>query len=250
MRLWPTRRLVSYLKMPQILNAKLTKKENLTGSFWLFSLEFQNPYDFLAGQYISIKVAPDGTRRSYSIASAPDGNTIDLLVDVAPGGAGSKYFLSLKEGDVVEAMGPMGVFTLASKNPKPNRMFIATGSGIAPFRAMVLDSLHKKTALGEVRLLWGMRHEEDLFWQEEFVQLNREFPNFSYQVVMSKPSEHWHGECGHVGDCLKRGFIIRERDLSVWEFFLCGGQEMIMETGAYLSGKGAVREDIHFEKFF
>ena len=154
--------------MPRILNGILSKKENLTGSYWLFCLEFQNPYDFLAGQYVSVKVAPDGTRRSYSIASPPDGKTIELLIDVSPGGMGSQYFLSSNEGDTVEALGPVGIFTLATKNPKPNRMFIATGSGIAPLRAMTLDSLRKKTALGEVRLLWGMRHEEDLFWQEEF----------------------------------------------------------------------------------
>lgn len=236
--------------MPQILNAKLIKKENLTGSYWLFSLEFQDPYDFLAGQYVSIKVASDGTRRSYSIASPPDGKTIELLIDVSPGGVGSKYFLSLNEGEVVETLGPVGIFTFVTKSPKPNRMFIATGSGIAPLRAMTLDSLHKKMALGEVRLLWGMRHEEDLFWQEEFVQLNREFANFSYQVVLSKPSENWHGESGHVEDCLRKGFMIQERDLGSWEFFLCGGQEMIMETGAYLASQGAAKENIHFEKFF
>lgn len=236
--------------MPQILSGIVSKKENLTGSYWLFCLEFQNPYNFLAGQYVSIKVAPDGTRRSYSIASAPDGKTIELLIDVSPGGIGSKYFLSLSGGDTVEALGPVGIFTLASKNPKPNRMFIATGSGIAPLRAMTLDSLHKKTALGEVRLLWGMRHEEDLFWQEEFAQLNRDYANFSYQVVLSKPSEHWHGESGHVDDCLRKGFMIQERDLGSWEFFLCGGQEMIMETGGYLASQGAAKENIHFEKFF
>ncbi len=236
--------------MPVILKAKVSKKQNLAGVYWLFGFEFQNPYDFVAGQYVSIKVAPDGTRRSYSIASAPDGNAIELLIDVAPDGVGSKYFLALNVGDEVEAMGPMGIFTLASKDPKPNRMFIATGSGIAPIRAMVVESLRKKMALGEVKLLWGMRHEEDLFWQEEFVQMNREFPNFSYQIVLSKPGDHWHGECGHVGDCLRNGFIIHERDLKSWEFFLCGGQEMIMETGSYLASQGVVGENIHFEKFF
>jgi CDP-4-dehydro-6-deoxyglucose reductase len=236
--------------MPRILNGILSKKENLTGSYWLFCLEFQSPYDFLAGQYVSIKVAPDGTRRSYSIASPPDGKTIELLIDVSPGGVGSQYFLSLNEGDTVEALGPVGIFTLATKNPKPNRMFIATGSGIAPLRAMTLDSLRKKTALGEVRLLWGMRHEEDLFWQEEFVQLSRDYANFSYQVVLSKPSEDWHGESGHVEDCLGKGFMIQERDLKSWEFFLCGGQEMIMETGGYLASQGVTKENIHFEKFF
>lgn len=236
--------------MPTTSNTKVTKKQNLAGNYWLFTLEFQNPFDFSAGQYVSIKVSPDGMRRSYSIASAPDGNTIDLLLDVTPGGVGSKYFMALKEGDIVEAMGPVGIFTLATKSPKVNKLFIATGSGIAPMRSMIRDLLIKNKYQGEIQLIWGMRHEEDLFWQEEWQQLNRDYANFTYHVVLSKPGEHWHGECGHVGDCLRNGFIIKETDLSSWEFYLCGGQEMIMEMGAFLAGKGNTKEDIHFEKFF
>lgn len=236
--------------MPEILNAKVTKIQNLAGKYWLFRLEFPNPYSFLAGQFVSVKVAPDGTRRSYSIASAPGGNAIELLLDVSPAGLGCKYFLSLKEGDAVEVMGPIGGFVLAPSDPKPNRMFIGTGSGIAPLHAMILDSLRHKTAPGEVRLLWGMRYMEDLFWQEEFVQLNREFPNFSYQVVLSKATDNWHGERGHVGDCLRNGFIAQVTNLKDWEFYLCGGQEMVMEIGAYLAGQGVKKENIHFEKFF
>ena len=236
--------------MPQTLLAKVTKKTNLAGNYWLVVLEFQDAFDFAAGQYVSLKVAEDGTRRAYSIASAPNTKSVDLLVDVTPMGLGTKYILSLKEGDIVEAMGPMGIFTLASKTPKNNKLFIATGSGIAPMRSMIWDLLLTNKYQGEVQLLWGMRHEGDLFWQEELMQMNRQYANFSYQVVLSKPGEHWHGECGHVGDCLRNGFIVKVADLSTWEFYLCGNQEMIMETGAYLAGKGVAKEDIHLEKFF
>ncbi len=236
--------------MPVTLNAKVIKKQNLAGSYWQIGLEFQNTFDFSAGQFVSVKVTPEGLRRSYSIASAPDANIIDILIDISPGGMGSKYFLSLKEGDVAEVMGPMGIFTLASKAPKNNKLFIATGSGIAPMRAMIWDLLRTNKYQGEVQLLWGMRHEEDLFWQDEWQRMNGEYANFSYHVVLSKPGEHWHGECGHVGDCLRNDFIVKVADLSSWEFYLCGGQEMIMEMGAYLAGKGVGKEDIHFEKFF
>lgn len=236
--------------MPQTLSAKVSKKLNLIGNYWLVVLEFQNAFEFLAGQYVSLKVAEDGSRRSYSIASAPDANTIELLVDVTPMGLGSKYLLSLKEGDGVEAMGPVGIFTLAINNPKSNKLFIATGSGIAPMRSMIRDLLLKNKYQGEVQLIWGMRHEKDLFWQEEWQQLNRDYANFFYQVILSKPGDHWHGECGHVGDCLRNGFVVKVADLSTWDFYLCGSQEMIIETGAYLASKGVAKESIHFEKFF
>jgi len=231
-------------------SAKVIKKQNLAGDNWLVALEFQTPFDFIAGQYLSIKVAEDGTRRSYSIASNPGGAVVELLVDISPMGLGSKYVLALKEGDQVEAMGPIGRFTLNNPSPKLKKMFIATGSGIVPMRSMIKDILITNKYQDEIKLIWGMRHEEDLFWQEEFLQLNRDFANFSYQVILSKSSEHWHGECGHVGDCLKNGFIITVKDLAAWEFYLCGSQEMIMETGAFLAGKGVKKEDIHFEKFF
>lgn len=236
--------------MPQILITKVVKKENIAKDYWLVTLQFENDFDFAAGQYVSLKVDPSGTRRPYSIASPPGGNTIELAVDVSPMGVGSKYILGLKEGDSVEALGPVGNFTLSSKNAKANKLFIATGSGIAPFRSMIFDLLKKHKYQGEISLIWGMRYEEDLFWQEELLQLNKDFANFSYKVILSKPGERWHGEQGHVGDCLRNHFMEKMTDLSQWEFFLCGSQAMIMETGAYLAGKGTAKEDIHFEKFF
>jgi len=243
-------RLESCLKMPEITKGVLIKKVNLAGSYWLFSLEFTAVFSFLSGQYVSIKVADDGSRRSYSIASAPGGKVIEMLVDVGPMGLGSKFFLSLTEGDAVEVMGPMGIFILATEKVMNNKMFIATGSGIAPMMSMIGDLLKNKKHVGEIKLVWGMRHEEDLFWMDEWKKLKEGFPNFSYEVVLSKPGEHWHGSCGHVGDCLREGFIVNVASLSGWEFYLCGGQEMIRETGGYLVGKGVAKEDIHFEKFF
>lgn len=234
--------------MPATLFAKVTEKLNLSKDYWLIKLRFDSDFSFLAGQYVSVKVAVDGTRRSYSVSSAPKGNEIELLVDVAPMGVGSKYFLSLSVGDSVEMMGPMGVFTVGGSKPK--KMFIATGSGIAPMRSMIVDLLENQKDDNEISLIWGMRYEEDLFWIEEFNQLKARYSNFNYEVVLSKPGEHWHGKCGHVGDCLREGFIVTQTDLSVWDFYLCGSQEMIKETGGYLAGKGIVREAIHYEKFF
>lgn len=236
--------------MPQTLKAKVVRKQNLTGNYWLFTMEFLVQFDFSAGQFVSIKVTPEGLRRSYSIASTSNTNTIDILIDVSPMGVGCKFFVGLKEGDLVEAMGPMGIFTLAPKKPKTNKMFIATGSGIAPLRSMIGELLRKNKYQGEIKLLWGMRHEEDLFWMDEWQGLKNEFPNFDYDVALSQPGERWHGSCGHVQDCLRDDFMTKVKNISDWEFYLCGGQEMIMETGAYLASQGVVKEDIHFEKFF
>jgi ferredoxin-NADP reductase len=236
--------------MPEKLSAKLISRTNLAGSYWSFVFEFEKTYLFSAGQYVSVKVNDEGLRRSYSIASAPGGNKIEILLDVSPMGVGCKFFMGLAVGDVVEALGPIGIFVLDKKRPKEKKMFIATGSGVAPMRSMISDLLINQKYQGELRLIWGMRHEEDLFWLEEWEELKRDFPNFDYHIVLSKPGEHWHGECGHVGDCLRGGFILKEKDLLVWEFYLCGGQDMIIETAAYLQSQGVAKQAIHFEKFF
>ena len=229
---------------PQKLTAKVTKKENLAKDCWLVTFEFPDDYPFLAGQYVSLKVAEDGTRRSYSIASAPGGKVIELLVDVGPMGAGSRYILGLKLGDSVEVLGPLGRFTLP---PSPKKvLFVATGSGIVPFRPMIRELLEKRGFTDEIHLDWGMRYEEDLFWIDEFKKLEADHPNFKFDVVLSKPTKEWYACSGHVNDCLIKHRVSWEG----WEAFLCGNQEMIEEVVATLSGLGVRREDVHFEKFF
>lgn len=230
--------------MPQILNAKIVKKANLAGNYWQFSLEFPVEFAFLAGQYVSVKVAGDGSRRSYSIASGPDGNQIELLIDVGPMGRGSKYFLSLNEGDMVEVMGPLGRFVLPPSLKKV--LFVATGSGIVPFRPMIRELLEKRGFTDEIHLDWGMRYEEDLFWIDEFKKLETDHPNFRFDVVLSKPTKEWYACSGHVNDCL----IKHRASWEGWEVYLCGSQQMIEEVATLLSGLGVRREEIHFEKFF
>ncbi len=230
--------------MPQRLTAKVIKKENLAKDFWQVDFEFENDFSFLAGQFVSLKVSDEGLRRSYSIASVPNGKTIQLLVDVAPMGVGSKYVLGLKVGDEVEMMGPMGRFTLPSSLKKV--LFVATGSGIVPFRSMIGELLSKRGFQDEVHLDWGMRYNEDLFWIDEFKTLEAKHPNFKFDVVLSKPTKDWYACSGHVNDCL----IKHRPSWEGWEAYICGGQEMVAEVSELLTMVGVKREDVHFEKFF
>ena len=230
--------------MPQTSSAKVIKKENLAKDFWLVTFEFENDYPFLAGQYVSLKVAADGTRRSYSIASAPNGKRLQLMVDVGPMGVGSKYILGLEVGDNVEVLGPLGRFILGEATK--NVLFVATGSGIVPFRPMIRELLEKRSFTDEIHLDWGMRYEEDLFWTDEFKKLETDHANFKFDVVLSKPTKEWSACSGHVNDCL----VKHKASYLGWEAYLCGSQQMIGEVAALLSGLGVAKEDIHFEKFF
>src|SRR3989344_1847576 len=103
---------------------------------------------FKAGQFAQMFIPHDGKvrRTSYSIASSPGHKDyFELCVTLVDGGVSSSYLHSLKAGDRIQAMAPLGTFTF--KDDNRDSVFIATGSGIAPFRSMIGDLLEKKTPL-------------------------------------------------------------------------------------------------------
>ena len=222
------------------LKAKVLEKKNIAGSYWTFRLGFEENYEFLPGQYLGVKVNESGLQRLYSIASMPAGKELDLVVDVAPMGIGSKYFLALKENQEIETMGPLGKFGVQDTNKKI--LLLATGSGIAPMRSIIKYLLEVKNDSQQIRLLWGMRYERDLFWIDEFEELAKNFSNFQFDLVLSKPDKGWVGKIGHIGDHL--GNLGNQ-----WQVFLCGSKTMVIENIEKAQGKGILAEDIYFEKF-
>lgn len=233
---------------PKKNTGKVEFKENLAGNNWLVRIGFDEEVDFVPGQYSSLKVNEAGLRRSYSVASLPKGKSIDLLVDVSPMGVGSKYILSLKAGDEVEVLGFLGRFTIEPSllfNAKAI-LFVATGTGVAPLKPMIEDLLYNKHFAGEVRLVWGMRYEEDLYWLKEMDNINRDFDNFKFDVVLSKPTEDWPGFKGHVNEVVGQ----LKQDWSQTLAYLCGAKEMIIEMNKELMAKGVTEEHVFYEKYF
>jgi NAD(P)H-flavin reductase len=233
---------------PKKMTGRVEYKENLVGQNYLVRFGFEEEVSFVPGQYISLKVSDEGLRRSYSVASLPGGKTVDVLVDVSPMGVGSKYILGLKVGEVVEVLSFFGKFTIDFEQLARAKqvLFLATGTGIAPIKPMIEDLLCQKNYLGEVRLIWGMRHEEDLYWLKEIDNLKRDFDNFKFEVVLSKPREDWPGFRGHVGevvDCLSQSW-------SQTLVYLCGAPEMITEMEKKVSQKGVPDEQIFYEKYY
>lgn len=227
--------------------ATLKEKKNLAGDNWLFSFEFDERFDYQAGQYLSLKVSEEGDRRSYSIASRPNDKLVDLMIDVSPMGLGSKYALNLNVGDKIEALCPMGGFVVEESKTQnleeSNMLFVATGSGIVPMKPIIEDLLIDKKYQGKVQLIWGMRHMAELYWVDEFKQLEKDFPNFEFKLVLSQAEGDWGGHKGHVGDVFDESY-------NEWSAYICGNKTMIAETVARLEGLGIKKENIHFEKFY
>lgn len=234
----------------------VTEKINLAGPNWLIKFEFESDINYEAGQYLSLKVSETGERRSYSIASRSNGPTspeatkgqvkqLELMVDVAPMGVGSRYVLGLKVGDKVEALCPMGTFSAQQSevSSQLKMLFVATGSGIVPMKPIIEDLLIDKKYQGKMQLLWGMRHEEELYWVDEFRQLEKGHPNFEFRLVLSQGGSSWGGKRGHVADVFDDSY-------DGWCAYICGNKEMIAQTAAKLETIGVKKENIHFEKFY
>lgn len=233
---------------PKVFKAKLADKEVLNEKFIVYRFELVEPtqLDFKAGQYVSILVSEKGERRAYSISSPPDKqHGFDVTVDVGPAGLGVTFLANLAFGQEVQVLAPMGEFVIEDNPQEQEIALVATGSGIAPMRSMIIDLLKNKNEQRRITLYWGLRHEEDMIWQEEFQDYAQTFSNFTFHPVMSKARQEWPLCRGHVTDCLS------VHDLSEnTGYYLCGSTAMIEDVKKVLIGRGVGESFIHHEKFY
>jgi NAD(P)H-flavin reductase len=231
----------------ETFTAKVGEIETLTHDVRAIRLELIYPPEirFHAGQFVSFEVQKAGlpfpVTRPYSIASPPSNPyVIDLLLNLVPDGPGSTFLFSLQTGDPVSFRGPAGTFLLR-EYPDRRLLFVATGTGIAPLRSMIYARLPSPTP---VTLIWGLRNESDLYYQEELAELATEFPEFSYTVTLSQPSPEWRGARGRVQSVIE-STIDRVDDLAV---YVCGGHEMIQSVTALIRARGMC--PIHREQYY
>jgi NAD(P)H-flavin reductase len=199
-----------------------------------------------------LKVPGAEQRKSYSIASLPAQNhSVEVLVDVSPGGDGSLYLASLAPGDEVEFMAPGGNFFIPDVESKTGLLekkllFVATGSGISAIRSQILDLLQTKKDQREMHLHWGLRYVEDIFWEEDFRELTEFYRNFHFDLVLSQPPAKWPFCSGYVSHCVAE----HHSDFAELGVYLCGNGKMIADMQKLLVEKGVGKEHIHMEKFF
>jgi CDP-4-dehydro-6-deoxyglucose reductase len=235
---------------PQQFKAQVSEHILINDKFQYLHLELLEPHqlNFVAGQYVSFDLG-EGYRRSYSIASSPAINhAFDLCVDVSPKGKGSDFLRKLRPGDKVQFLAPLGKFTMAPEDTEKEKklLFVATGSGITPLRSMILDLLEVRQDKRPIQLHWGLRHVEDMFWEEDFRLKHSYFTNFHFHLTLSKPPEHWPLCSGYVSDCVRSELELG----SDWGVYICGSKVMIEEVTRLVIGMGVPEEQIHFEKFF
>ena len=239
---------------PVNFRAKVREHTLLVSKFQYIDLELVKParVKFQAGQFLMLRVPGIEQRKSYSIASTPAQNhSVEILVDISPGGDGSLYLASLSPGDEVEFMAPAGQFVVADRESKVGSvekklLFVATGSGISAVRSQILDLLQGKKDEREIHLHWGLRFAEDVFWEEDFRELAEFFDNFHFDFVLSKPPVNWPFCSGYVSHCVDT----HHKDFSGVGAYLCGSGKMVDDMKKLLLEKGLAKEHIHTEEFF
>ena len=234
----------------QTINARMIRSVAL--SELTRHLEFELPgglrFGFVPGQWLSLKAyRPDGEEitRAYSIASPPDGNRFSLCLNRVRDGFMSNYLCDLKDGAEIPCRGPFGDFIL--RPPLRDTLFIATGTGIAPFRSM-LHWLLADPARHQYKRLWllfGSRTEQDIYYHDEFLRLAADHPNFTYLPTLSRSSDHWQGLRGYVQSHVQE--IVGGR--TAMHAYICGLDKMVRANRELLRSLGWDRRAILYEKY-
>jgi CDP-4-dehydro-6-deoxyglucose reductase len=183
---------------------------------------------YLAGQFVEL-ILRDGTRRSYSMASAPGAaEHVELHVRHIPGGRFTDLLFgaaqpAVKERDILRFEGPMGTFFMRDDSAKPV-VLLASGTGFAPIKAVIEHAVVR----GKVRpmtLYWGGRRPHDLYMNALCEQWAREVPGFRYLPVISDalPEDGWAGRTGFVHRAVMQDFP----DLSGHQVYACGAPVVV-----------------------
>jgi ferredoxin-NADP reductase len=241
-------------RKPISVECVLTLKKQLTHDVIELHFEPKTPFDFDPGQFISIYVpgaGPGGRdlRRAYSIASAPElmrenRSVLELCVKIVEGGPGTQYLNKMAIGDTLKGMAPYGDFIYKTKAGK-HAMFISTGTGIAPFRAMVYSQVYAKHKPLSTTLLFGARDVRDLLYVEE---LNHAMGPTHFVKTLSKTKDEFEGFRGRVTDWMRH-----HSDKIHWketDFYICGNGAMIDEVKRILAEHAVEKTSIHQEVYY
>ncbi len=218
----------------------------------VFEFAFTKPtgFTFKPGQFVLFDVPlidnpADIQTRALSLGSTPAEEELLFVAKMKPGGRVSRWIEEvLKPGFTATMKGPFGMFVLDANTTK-DLLFIATGTGVAPFRPQIKHTLEA----GDRRrmdLIFGVRSESDLFWQNELTALTQTYDNFFLHLALSSPTDTWTGHRGRVQTLVPQ--IVK--DFSHKNVYICGSPDMTKEMKQLCLEEWKVaKEDLHVEGY-
>jgi Na+-transporting NADH:ubiquinone oxidoreductase subunit F len=219
-------------------------------------LDDPSEISFKAGQYCQIIVPAygkikAGEQRAYSMSSTPsDRKHLEFLIRLVPQGIATTYVHTvLKEGDRIEVVGPFGEFMI--RDTDTDMLFVAGGSGMAPFKAILNDLYEKGMSHRQIWYFFGARTKKDLFYLEEMAELESRWDNFHFVSALSEPlpEDEWTGETGLITEVLDRYLKDKIPNTKPKEGYLCGSPGMINACIKVMNENGVTDDRIYFDKF-
>lgn len=202
---------------------------------------------------------PEGGRRNnYSLASNQQTErTLRFNVRIAtppagqdcPPGVGSSYVFSLKPGDMVTAIGPFGDFHI--KPTQKEMVYIGGGAGMAPLRSHLSHLLETEKTPRKVSFWYGARSRQEIFYEDFFENLDREYQNFEFHLALSSPlpEDQWAGHTGFIHEVVLQKYLRGHSNPKAVEFYLCGPPMMIKACTKMLAELGVAEQQIAYDEF-
>ncbi|MCP5425932.1 MAG: NADH:ubiquinone reductase (Na(+)-transporting) subunit F [Gammaproteobacteria bacterium] len=220
--------------------------------------EFRDEWDrYDLWKYVS--KCTESTMRAYSMASYPEEKTVVLLnvriaspppnVPDAPPGIMSSFIFNLKPGDKAQVSGPFGEFF--ARDTDNEMVFVGGGAGMAPMRSHIFDQLRRLKSKRKMTFWYGARSLREMFYVEDFDELQTANPNFKWHVGLSdpQPEDNWTGYTGFIHEVLYNHYLKDHAAPEDCEYYLCGPPVMNAAVIKMLEDLGVERENIMLDDF-
>ena len=161
----------------------------------------------------------------------------------------SSYVFSRKPGDKVTISGPYGEFFI--KETEREMMFIGGGAGMAPMRSHIFHLFHTVKTGRKATFWYGARSKREIFYEEHFRAIEKEFPNFTFHIALSEPQEedNWTGRTGFIHQVIMDDYLSKHEEPEDIEFYLCGPPMMNDAVNKMLYDYGVPDEMVAFDDF-
>ncbi len=207
-----------------------------------------------------ISKVEEPVERAYSMANYPGEKGIVMLnvriatpprgaSDDIPPGKMSSYIFNLKPGDQVKISGPYGDFFI--KEGDAEMVYIGGGAGMAPLRSHIFELFKERKTNRKVSYWYGGRSLRELFYVDQFREIEEKFPNFKFQIGLSEPEpeDHWDGYVGFIHQVLYDNYLRDHPAPEDIEYYLCGPPMMNQAVFKLLDDLGVEKENIAFDDF-
>lgn len=210
------------------------------------------------GLFDIVSKVNDTTIRAYSMANYPDEKgVIKFNIRVAtpppgtnlPPGKMSSYVFNLKPGDKVKVFGPFGEFF--AKETDAEMVFIGGGAGMAPMRSHIFDQLRRLQSKRKISFWYGARSLREMFYEEDYNELDAENNNFEWHVALSdpQPEDNWDGMTGFIHNVVLENYLKDHPAPEDCEYYMCGPPMMNAAVIKMLKDLGVEDENISLDEF-